>query len=476
MRKILFIGSGPLPIEKNTIGTAFGLRTWQFLKPLLKQKNIDIHIVLLSFPDKYPQDHPLRTKGYYELSAQDLYINIEEEHTRKKFQIFAKNHRKLPKLLQQIHDQIQPDVLVGINIHPAFIASKLKRTCPFWADLNGWTMAEAQAQATLWQSNEMIPRLWRMEKSVLQTLDRCSAVSLPQKYATIGELAAVGRLNQWTHTHSFVEVIENAMDESLPEFSAEKTELDQSLLKEIGYKYKEDQQIVLSIGAFNTWIDAKTLLKGLELAMEKDKNIIFVNTGEGVPGLSQKKYEQFKSACSKSRFSHRLKHVGWVSRSQLNTLLKVAKIGINIDLPIYETFLGARNRINEYLIWNLPILTTKGSAIANTLIDAKAAIGVETQNAEELASKLQYFLHPQHQEQLEDIRKKAEYYKKNIYSIEQTTKPFIEWLSNPFHAPDFNQKRFDMEHRNFLRQALLYIRRNGIKSIQQKLFKSNSKP
>ncbi|MBU3984670.1 MAG: hypothetical protein KJ985_14660, partial [Proteobacteria bacterium] len=41
-------------------------------------------------------------------------------------------------------DEFQPDVVVGVNLEPAYLASRLKFGGVFWADMYGWPMGKAQ--------------------------------------------------------------------------------------------------------------------------------------------------------------------------------------------------------------------------------------------------------------------------------------------------------------------------------------------
>ncbi|MEA3304980.1 MAG: glycosyltransferase [Patescibacteria group bacterium] len=122
--------------------------------------------------------------------------------------------------------------------------------------------------------------------------------------------------------------------------------------------------------------------------MDTYPDIQFINTGKGIPGISEQGYQSFEEQCKKSRHADRIHLLGWVSRTELDLLLNQATLGINIDLPIYETVFGARNRMNEYLAFGLPVCTTPGSQIANTLIEHAGALQVHSQNAKHLASQL----------------------------------------------------------------------------------------
>ncbi|MEA3304981.1 MAG: hypothetical protein U9Q15_04605 [Patescibacteria group bacterium] len=212
-KKLLIIGSGPMLIEKGIVGTALGLRSWHILKPLMDSGDFEIDMFNIIFPEKYPEDHPIHKQHTSPAEIQNSFLDILPDlGPGLSITNINKDLGNTKKTLQRKLDSKNYNAIISINTHPSFIASKLKRTCPLWSDLNGWVMGEAQAQAGAWNDDSMLPKLWQMEQAIIQSADHFSTVSLPQKYALIGELASIGRLNSKTNNYEFAHVIENATD------------------------------------------------------------------------------------------------------------------------------------------------------------------------------------------------------------------------------------------------------------------------
>ena len=198
--KLLIIGSGPLISEAGIVNqTAFGLRTWQFLS-VVKNWSGSMQLILLDEPRFYkifPETNKLRTVEVFGKQ-------IEVIHLEKNSKNFFQN-------LKNCAETFDPTILLGINLMPSFYAAKLKisQKIPFWADLNGWSLAEAQSQAFVEKNNAYIPAIWEREKFVLERADKISTVSDAQNFATIGQLATLGRLQFETENYEFVSTIEN---------------------------------------------------------------------------------------------------------------------------------------------------------------------------------------------------------------------------------------------------------------------------
>lgn len=221
MKKIFLVGNSPLPTENTKSLPAAGLRTYQFLKPLIssigqgssyggtviekaehafsakKSPNLKICLVTIALPECYDGEPPKKDIVYSE-----YYRHFS----------ISKNDPALYSEIQKVHDEFMPDAIIGVNTFSSSVVASLRSTAPLWADLNGWIMAEAQAQANKTGTNSYIPHYYEMEETVLRRADKISCVSLPQKYAVIGELAVMGRLVGETFGYEFVCAIANGTE------------------------------------------------------------------------------------------------------------------------------------------------------------------------------------------------------------------------------------------------------------------------
>ncbi len=310
------------------------------------------------------------------------------------------------KSVQNVHDEFKPDLILGVNTYPSYLACRLKTNAPIWADLNGWIMAEAEAQAFKMQSDAYLPHYFEFEKTILKRADKFSAVSKREEYALLGSLAWAGRLNASNFGTEMVCTIENGTEdflsdkvlsegeadflngEALSEGEAKNFSSDKALKggaengansepsESVVSKISKDKFNILWLGGYNTWVDEELLFKGVEMAMENCPELEFVSTGGAIAGLDNKTFERFLNWVNASKYKDRFKFLGWVKTSEIPLIYEACSLGLNIDRICVETITGARNRINEMMKFSLPVLTTLGSEIASKCVGACAGFGI----------------------------------------------------------------------------------------------------
>ncbi|OIO53087.1 hypothetical protein AUJ78_00510 [Candidatus Peregrinibacteria bacterium CG1_02_41_10] len=491
MSRILIIGNTPLPFEDNiAIQPAAGFRTWQFLKPLLEAEH-EVKVVGIYDKEHYGkiQNSKFKIQNY----------GIKGEKVEKK-------SSRLKKELQQIHDQFQPDCVIGVNTLPSFYACQLKTDRPIWADLNGWIMAEAASQAEVAQTNSYLPHYWHLEKTILKRADQFSVVSEHQKWSLYGELASLGKLNQKTAAFEFVHHIQNAQDYTLKTGGNKKNvtsirgtsssaplikgrlekELLSSLPREDGrIEFSSplakgglrgicapDDFVVLFCGGYNTWVDTNTLLQGLTLCIKKNPKVKFVSTGGTIPGLDENTFKKFNLQATSYKLPTSFIFLGWIDYQLIPQLYRAADLGINIDKPNIETWTGARNRLNEMMKYGLPVLTSLGSEISYDIFNHQLGLTFSQKNPRDFADKILWAA--EHPTELKQFAHKALLYAKKYYSPEYTTKALQNWVKNPTHAPDFGQK-ISLEKigwQSGLKLALKSLKQRGLKGTWQKIKKN----
>ncbi len=447
MKKLLLIGNSPLPNENSKSRPAAGLRSFQFLSPTLSL-NLDIVTINIAMPECYAEEIKYKRVVHSENFTE---ITI------------SKNDSALISKIQKIHDNFKPEALVSVNTYPSYIASKLKSKAPFWADLNGWCLAEAQAQAFKKDSNNYIPHYAKMENEIISKADKFSVVSEAQKYALTGELALIGRLNKETFNYKFVKVIVNGTEWFLNEEEALKEEADS-----FQTPVPENAFSVLWMGGYNTWADEKTLFHGLEKAMKECKNLYFVSTGGEIKGLDNKTFSNFKKLIENSEYKDRFKFLGWVETKNIPYIYKKADVGINVDRKCIETFTGARNRINEMMKFGLPVITTLGSEISYELLNCNAGLTVKSGRPEALANALIKMYRDRNSQQFLHYSENGKKYTQEHCNYKETLKPLIKWLENPRPAPDRNVI-VNFGKAGLFKSAVLYIKENGLSKFAKKL-------
>jgi len=419
----------------------------------------------------------------------------------------SENDPDLLKILQAVVDEFQPDVLVGVNLYPSHLATKLRFNGVFWADMNGWTMAKAQMDAHKTGSDWKIGKYLRLEESVLARADYISVVSEAQKYAVVGELAMMKRLGREEFEKDFVVTIENGLED----FETDKIrnivktvrkppsvenawsagtfeEVEEEGLRYFrgensfsGADIPQNAFVVLWLGSYSSWVDEETLFKGVEAAMEsldpKDstdsaaldrrpvdakgrRKVYFVSTGglneeskvhESVlfSETANKNYLRFKEMVSLSRFKDRFVFLGWVPAKHIPYLYKESDVGINVDRKCLETMTGSRNRLLEMMKFNLPVITTLGTELSFQMKASGACICTKSGSVDELRDAVvELYRNPARRK---DYGDKGRKYVDQYCSYDRVMgkfKKFVEMLGMPadgFASPDRQHKSSGFE-------------------------------
>jgi glycosyltransferase involved in cell wall biosynthesis len=449
MKNLLIIGNSPLPSENTKSRPAAGLRTNQFLVPLLE--GFKVTLVTVAMPECYDENE----------DEKEISHNENFQHIR-----ISKNNPNLAKRLQEIHDQIHPDAIISVNTHPSFLATQIESPAPLWADLNGWCMAEAQAQAHKLDSNDYLPHYFEMERAILRRADKISCVSEAQKYAVLGELASLGRLNNESFGYKFTYAVANGTEFFDGEDLKEKKEREKAndRIEEIFDKVPKEAFIALWLGGYNTWVDEKTLFESLEETMKKCPDFYFVSTGGKIAGLDNKTFAHFQKMIDGSKYKDRFVFLGWVATADIPSIYERANIGLNVDRKCTETYTGARNRINEMMKFGLPVVTTLGSEISFEVDRVKAGMGVKSGRHEELTEAFVVAYHnfkDRHGYKLKEMGENGAKYIADFCNYDELAKPLLNWLENPRPAPD-RSVNVKLSGFNIFKSGFRYLRENGL--------------
>ncbi len=440
--KIFLLGSGPLPNQKKGLRNAGGLRTHQFLETIKKIKELEIHLITI--------EENLKEK----LQTKNLNNNIQ--HTK-----ISKNHPKFKKTIQAYIKKLNPKLVIGINTFPSFILAKIitKKKIPFWADLNGWAMGEAQAQAKSLESNAFIPQIYKMEKTILNRADKISVVSTPQAFAVLGELAFLGRLNKDNFHYTFTEIIKN---------SPFIEKISNSQKNTLNLETPKNAFLITQIGGFNAWLDEKTLFQALELAIQKNNKIHFICTGGILKNIDEKTFPTFQNRINKSKLKKHFHFLGWVDSEKIPQIYALSNCTINVDFKCPETLIGARNRITESLQFQTPIITTLGSEIAQKVVNNQAGLGSPNSEVSSLTENI--LLIANNQKLQKELTQNGIEMLHKEFSIQKTGKPLINWLNNFKNIKLPNQEIIDFSKNNFFQAGFLYLKKRGFKAFISKLW------
>ncbi|MBD3267752.1 hypothetical protein GF373_13870 [bacterium] len=417
MKTIMILGIGPIAIDQSREFHAGGNRAWHFTKPLLDE-GFHIILVCMRITRKENQNLPLIEKRE---DGNLTYYNVDEQTK------FADN-----AYLQTLIDTHQPDALIGVCGYPAARAAAVAGERPLWADIHGYPMGEAQAKAHHYHEPGYIHHFWNFHRDVLRRADRFSVTSERQRFTLLGELGAMGRLNQHTFCESLVTQIPIAWDPQTP-FN-------------YNLRQKNDPFTVSFSGGYNLWCDVDTLFQGLEQAMANDNRIHFLSTGGSIEGHDDKTYPKFQRMVEQSPYRDRFNLKGWVARHEFEQCMRAAHLGINTDLPCVEAMIGARNRITEWLARGLPILTTLATEISQVIFYKGLCLTIPMQNPDLLAHEIR--VAADHPEKMQTMAEKARQHFENAYTYHATTLELLDWCKNPTHSGDFNHPKVRLDYRH----------------------------
>ncbi|MDI6783265.1 MAG: glycosyltransferase [bacterium] len=426
--KIFAVGAGPLPFESSATLYGLGYRTWHIVKPLLDDGHT-VRLVAVRIPTAsesgltlpiMQEIRPLleasrgeiRNFEYYSINEMQPFLDVDP--------------------VRKLYTEFNPDCFIGINGLPASVAAKLDSSVPFWADLNGWLMAEAQSKAARNGSDTPLAEFWLQEEAVLHRADIFSTVSIPQKFALLGELAALGRLNAATTGYEFVYHIPNSIEAK--EYEHQKT----VFRTELG----AEAFVVLWSGGYNTWTDIDILFAGLTSAFERNDRIRFVSTGGTLRGHDEKTYLRFQELIAESKFKDRFSLRGWIPNEEVLNYYFESDLGLNIDIQNYETLFGARNRLLHMCKIGLPVLTTLGTEISYIIAENQLGLTFEIGNQAQFADRILYAV--SHPEEMKLFGQKAKRFVYENYTCDKTALPIRNWVKAPKFAPDYKSKKSEV--------------------------------
>ncbi|RJP30806.1 MAG: hypothetical protein C4527_08940 [Candidatus Omnitrophota bacterium] len=408
MKRIFILGIGPLSIENSTKFHGGGNRAWHLAKPLL-DRGFEVILLCMRITDKsaaeFPNEERMQDGNLTYYAVDELICFADDGYLR---EIIAA-HR--------------PDAVVGACVYPACRAAAVAGELPVWADIHGYPMGEAQAKAFHYQEPGYIHHFWNIYREALRRADRFSVTSERQRMAVIGELGVMGRLNHHTFMEPLVTTIPIAWDANTPFLKTQRA--------------KNDPFTVFFSGGYNLWCDVETLFHGLEIAMERDSRIRFLSTGGAIDGHDEKTYPRFVQLVEASRFRNRFDLRGWVAKEELEECQNRAHLGINVDLNCYETYIGARNRITEFLARGIPVLTTLGTEISQILFYKGMVLTAPMNHPQALAGEI--ILAANHPEKMEQMAAKARQLFEEQYTYTNTVGEFVKWCEHPCHSRDFGK-------------------------------------
>ncbi len=418
MSRILLLGMCPLPFENETHTLGPGKRTWQFASSLQKDGH-RICLICSRHLAAY-SNNPLPPVVATELDSM-TYYSLDQT----KFEDY--------EWLQRIHDNFRPDCIIGATVYPSSVAASIRSDRPFWADLFGHLMAEAQTKSYVFNDDYYLNQMWKLEQTVLDRADIFSVVSEPQRFATIGELGTRGRLSKSTTGYLFVHTIPCATNDQLPP----RESISPSELR--GVLVDPNDFVLLWSGGYNTWTDVDTLFTGLEEAFSRNPRVRFVSTGGQIESHDDLTYLHFLKRIDSSRFRDRFIMKGWIPFAQVPAFWKDADAGINIDRLSYEAILGSRNRVLDWMQIRLPVFTSEVCELSSIIRARELGFTFRSQDVNDFVETLLFMA--DHPDLLKERAEAAHTFALEHFNPMTTTEFLRQWARCPTPAPDRHAPR-----------------------------------
>jgi hypothetical protein len=203
MSRILVLGYELASMAQGTV-EARSYRTWQFVEPLLA----DGHEVCLIASQRE------------RMEQLNIPQTISPALTYHRLNLMKFNWLKR---VNSICNEYQPDATLGIMLNNGLRATRLSRRQPLWIDLYGDRVSEGQVSSHTRNSNRGLKILFEFLDIILRNADQYSACSTPQKFALVGQLGMVSRLNRRTMGYDFVHAVLPGVPSKHAEIEIKKT-------------------------------------------------------------------------------------------------------------------------------------------------------------------------------------------------------------------------------------------------------------
>lgn len=419
MSRVMIIGYGPLPETGMAYVTGACLRTRQILKPVLEAGHT---VNLFTLP-------MIGAPG----AESDVPAMLPASHEGLTYQQFTSNEEDFAiRMLSEQARRLEPAAIVAVGTFPAYVAARLGVPTPLWVDFTGHWMAENQGLAWVHQDDQRLAEAWAIQRTILRRLDKFSSATRAQLHATLGELGAIGRMNQYTFDYPFGSYMPNAFFRWAAPAGSGEAAAGEPVLR--GPVVPPDAFILLWSGSFRTAFDVPMLVSVVNKLMEKYPQVHFVATGGRVERVITRPYELLSELVEQSPYASRYHLLGWVPSDELPAIQREADLAINVDASNYETMFGGRYRLNNLAAEGVPIATTLGSEMSEWLDDAHAVMAAPMGDADALVEAIEPWI--EQREGLQGYARRARALMESDFSPAATTRKLLMWLRNPKPAPD----------------------------------------
>ncbi len=191
----------------------------------------------------------------------------------------------------------------------------------------------------------------------------------------------------------------------------------------------EDDVFFLWGGVISNWFDPLTLIKAMNLALDKNRRLklLFLSTGHPNPLLAE--FDMAREAVKLAenlglKDNHVFFNRDWVSYEDRGAFFRRADVGVSIHRTNFETYFASRTRILDYLKYDLPVLCTKGDFFADLVEKNVLGLTVPAEDVEKLSSAI---LKLAGDRTLREEMKARVWVAKNDFAWEKVTQPLLRY-------------------------------------------------
>jgi glycosyltransferase involved in cell wall biosynthesis len=261
-----------------------------------------------------------------------------------------------------------------------------------------------------------------------------------QRDMWLGHLAACGRVNPATYDadpalRNLLRIVPFGVSDEPPAAG-------ESMLRGVVDGIGVDDDIVLWGGGIYNWFDPLTLIRAIDLVRADRPTVRLVFMGVQHPNPVVKTMRAASEAWALSNelgltgvhvfFSDSFSS-GWIPYTERGRYLREATIGVSTHHDHVETAFSFRTRILDYFWAGLPVVTTRGDALADVVAKAGAGRTVAPGDVEGLAAALGSLLGDAAALQAAAA---ASARLAHDYRWSAVAEPLMEFCRSPYRAPD----------------------------------------
>lgn len=325
-----------------------------------------------------------------------------------------------------------------------------------------------------WEQNNHFTSVLNGIKKQLSTGDFFICASEKQRDFWLGMLSAMGRLNPHNYQmdKSFRKIID-VVPFGLP---SEKPVHSKKVLKGINKGIHEDDFVVLWGGGIWNWLDPLTPIKAMKTIRETHPKIKLFFMGsrlldkkkpEYLYGMHDRAYELARElqVLNKNVFFND----AWVPYDLRANYLLEADAGLSCHFEYIETEFSFRTRLLDYIWANLPIITSNGDAMSETVEKEKLGITIEPNDCDALVKAIIKLFEAKDFFNMcaENCNKIA-----RIFRWDEAVKPLMLYCHKPYFALDKDASRKITLSNKFkynIIKAYKFYRREGFRGLLKRV-------